>query len=71
MLTIPFSTTLEIIIRDTKNKDVESYINMELTSISDWPKTNKLSLSIEKSKSPYLSLTNTIPLKCLHSFLGL
>ncbi len=44
------STTLEITIRDTKNTDVKSYINMELASINDWLKTNKLSLSIEKSK---------------------
>ncbi len=44
------STTLEIIIRDTNNTDIETYINMELAKISDWLKTNKLSLSIEKSK---------------------
>ncbi len=47
---INLSTTLEIIIRDTKNTDIESYINMELDSISDWLKTNKLSLSFEKSR---------------------
>ncbi len=32
------------------NTDIETNINMELASISDWLKVNKLSLSLEKSK---------------------
>ncbi len=44
------STTLEIINRDKNNTDIETNINMELASISDWLKANKLSLSMEKSK---------------------
>ncbi len=44
------STTLEIVIRHTNNRDIESRINMELADISDWLKTNKLSFSVSKSK---------------------
>ncbi len=44
------STTLAIIVRNTNNTDVETYINKELAGINDWLKINKLSLSIEKSK---------------------
>ncbi len=36
------STTLEIIVRNTNNTDVETYINKELSGISDWLKINKL-----------------------------
>ncbi len=41
------SNTLENIIRNKNNTD---NINMELASISDWLKTNKLSLSFYKTK---------------------
>ncbi len=44
------STTLQIVIRHTNIKDIESRINMELAFISDWLKTHKLSLSISKCK---------------------
>jgi hypothetical protein len=44
------STILEIVIQDTNNTDIESGINKELAGISDWLKTNKLSLSINKCK---------------------
>jgi hypothetical protein len=44
------STTLEIIIENPNNTDLESKINLELASISDWLKTNKLSLNIKKCK---------------------
>ncbi len=50
MLTIPLSQLLLKSLSGIQKIDLESYINIELASISDWLKTNKLSLSIEKSK---------------------
>ncbi len=44
------STTLEIVIQDTNNIDIETGLNMELEGINDWLKLNKLSLSIDKCK---------------------
>ncbi len=44
------STTTEIVIKETNNKNIESKINMELAGINDWIKTNKLSMNINKCK---------------------
>ncbi len=40
------SATLEIIIHDRNNSEIQSSINKELIGINDWLKTNKLSLNI-------------------------
>ncbi len=44
------STTIEVIINNINNVDVESKIYFELACIKDWLKCNKLSLNITKSK---------------------
>ena len=44
------STTIEVIINNINNADVESKINLELACINDWLKCNKLSLNITKCK---------------------
>ncbi len=45
------SGALKIIIKDSKNKQsIETVINNELEKISDWLKTNKLSLNVKKTK---------------------
>ncbi len=44
------STTIEIVIKETNNKNIESKINMELTGINNWLKANKLSININKCK---------------------
>ncbi len=44
------STTIEVILNNINNTDVESKINLELACINDWLKCNKLSLNITKSK---------------------
>ncbi len=44
------STTLEIIIHDRNNSEIQSSISKELIGINDWLKTNGLSLNINKCK---------------------
>ena len=44
------STTIEVILNNINNDDVESKINSELACINDWLKCNKLSLNITKCK---------------------
>jgi hypothetical protein len=44
------STTLEIVLSQSNNDNIESKINRELAGINDWLKLNKLSLNISKSK---------------------
>ncbi len=43
------STTMEIVICEIINGDIEAVINRELDFINDWLKSNKLSLNINKS----------------------
>ncbi len=43
-------TTIEVILNNINNTDVESNIYLELACINDWLKCNKLSLNITKSK---------------------
>ncbi len=44
------STTIEVILNNINNDDVESKINLEIACINDWLKCNKLSLNISKCK---------------------
>ncbi len=44
------STTIEVIINNINNDDVESKIKSEIACINDWLKCNKLSLIISKCK---------------------
>ncbi len=44
------STTIEVILNNISNDDVESKINSEITCINDWLKCNKLSLKTSKCK---------------------
>ncbi len=44
------STTIEIVIKERNNINIELKINMELVGINEWLKTNKLSININKSK---------------------
>ncbi len=44
------STTMEIVISEINNNDIEVMINRELAFINDWLKSNKLSLNISKCK---------------------
>ncbi len=44
------STTIEVILNNINNDDVESKINSEIACINDWLKCNKLSLNISKCK---------------------
>ncbi len=46
------STTIEILIKETNNINIESKINMELANINDLLKTSKL--SINKNKCKYM-----------------
>ncbi len=54
MMTIPhsLSTTLELIIRDTKNTDIESTINMEVAGISDWLKNKYMIFHTTPKSNP-------------------
>ncbi len=45
--------TMEIIISEINNGDIETMINRELAFINDWLKSNKLSLNINKCKHCY------------------
>ncbi len=47
---IILSTTLEIIMENQDNSTINSKINYELSRISDWLKTNKLSLNASKTR---------------------
>ncbi len=42
------STTIEIVFNNAKDVNVVSKLNAELANVSDWLKTNKLSLSVQK-----------------------
>ncbi len=44
------SATMEIVISEFNNYDIEAMINKELVFINDWLKSNKLSLYINKYK---------------------
>ncbi len=44
------SNTMEIVISEINNADIEALINRELAFISDWLKSNKLSVNINKCK---------------------
>ncbi len=44
------STSIEVILNDMNNAEVEYKINLELGCINDWLKCNKRSLNISKSK---------------------
>ncbi len=44
------STTIEVILNNIGNTDVDSKLNLELACINDWLKYIKLSLNITKSK---------------------
>ncbi len=44
------STTIEVILNNINNDDVESKINSEIACINDWLKCNQLSLNISKCK---------------------
>ncbi len=45
------SSPLKLILKDTKSKlSIETIINNELENISNWLKTNKLSLNVKKTK---------------------
>ncbi len=45
------SSALKIILKDSQNKlSIETIINNELKNISNWLKTNKLSLNVKKTK---------------------
>ncbi len=45
------STTMELVISEINNGDIEAMINRELAFIIDLLKSNKLSLNINKCKS--------------------
>lgn len=44
------NTTLELVACKNPGKDISMILNSELRNISDWLKTNKLSLNVKKSK---------------------
>ncbi len=44
------STTLEIVLKNNPNLNIDTTLNNELEQISDWLKVNKLSLNIAKCK---------------------
>ena len=44
------NTTLELVARQHANDDINTIMNNELDKISDWLKTKKLSLNVQKSK---------------------
>ena len=44
------TTTLELVAKQYPNVDISTAINSELINISDWLKTNRLSLNVQKSK---------------------
>ncbi len=44
------STSIKIVIKNAKDVNVVSKLNAELAYVSDWLKTNKLSLSVQKCK---------------------
>lgn len=44
------NTTVELVAKQDPNVDISTILNTELAKISDWLKTNKLSLNVKKSK---------------------
>ncbi len=52
------STTLETVINDTDNGNIESNINMEMAVITDWIKSNKLSNKSSKSTLTLLKIND-------------